>query len=318
MEKFYRTIKKSVSQDNRGIALVITLLILTLLLTIILDFNFTMRVEARGAANFRDTIKAYYLAKSGITFAISVLEEDGRNEQVYDGLDEIWAQNIPPIPVGDGFVYVKITDEDSKINVNKLYTGFGIVSKTIMREWIIRFFEQFDIRGDTVDSIIDWIDKDDRELLNGAESSYYEGLDDPYEAKNGLIDSILELRLIKGMDGDIFEKIKPFLTVNSDGWININTASKEVLLSLSDNITEEMVEEIDSFRSENPFRSRIDLKNNTSISEDLYNEISKFINVRSNYFSISSTGEVNGISKTIDAVVKRQRDKATIVYWRVE
>ena len=62
--------------NNKGIALVVTLLVLTLLLTIILEFGMDMRVEARSAANFRDEMQAYYLAKSGITFAIVVLEED--------------------------------------------------------------------------------------------------------------------------------------------------------------------------------------------------------------------------------------------------
>ena len=309
---------KNLYNDNKGIALIITLLVLTLLVTLILDFNSSMRVEARNAANFRDTIRAYYLAKSGITFARTVLEEDGKTGYKYDGPDELWAQHIPPIPVGDGFVTVKITDEDSKINVNRLLKGFGMVSKTAMREWMIRFLEHMDVSSEIVDPIIDWLDKDDRELLNGAESAYYEGLEDPYEAKNNLMDSIDELRLIKGIDKEIFNRIHPFLTVYSDGWININTAGKDVLLSLSDNMTEDMVDEIETYRKENSFKKKVDLKNNTSMDEDLYNEISKFIDVRTNYFSIKSTGEVNGIKKTINAIIKRHRDKTVIVYWHVD
>ncbi|MBI5038653.1 MAG: general secretion pathway protein GspK, partial [Nitrospirae bacterium] len=64
------------TRDDSGVALVITLLVLTLLLTSILEFNLGMRVEARAAANFRDDMKAYYLARSGITFAMALLEED--------------------------------------------------------------------------------------------------------------------------------------------------------------------------------------------------------------------------------------------------
>ena len=60
-------------RNNKGIALVITLLVLTLLIVLILEFNSGMRIEARAAANFRDDIKAYYLPKSGVTFAIAVL-----------------------------------------------------------------------------------------------------------------------------------------------------------------------------------------------------------------------------------------------------
>ncbi|MBI5756007.1 MAG: general secretion pathway protein GspK [Nitrospirae bacterium] len=37
---------------------------------------------------------------------------------MYNALNESWVQKLPPIPLGDGFVTVEITDEDSRINVN--------------------------------------------------------------------------------------------------------------------------------------------------------------------------------------------------------
>ncbi len=308
-------------KDNKGVALVITLLVLALLITLILEFNSGMRVEARAAANFRDDMKAYYLAKSGVTFAITLLEEDSRTEPKYDALNELWAQNVPLIPVGDGFVSVKITDENSKINVNKLPTGFGGLGGpkgNDMRAFMVRFLEQFELKGELSDAIADWVDKDDKERVpGGAESSYYEGLEESYEAKNMPMDSLQELRLIKGVDADIFGKLKDFLTVTSDGTINVNTVGKEVLTSLED-ISEATADEIIAYRSENPFQKREDVKDNISITEDTYLNIVKFINVNSNFFSITSMGEVNKSRKVISAVVKRKGSKANIIYWRVE
>ncbi|MBI5406781.1 MAG: type II secretion system minor pseudopilin GspK [Nitrospirae bacterium] len=305
-------------RDDSGVALVITLLVLTLLLTIILEFNLGMRVEARAAANFRDDMKAYYLARSGITFAMALLEEDSRTEPGYDSLDELWAQKIPPIPVGDGLVSVTITDEDSKINANKLAAGFGAVTGDNMRALMIRFLDFFELRSDLSDTLSDWIDPDDTERPNGAESGYYEGLQEPYEARNRPLDSLLELRLIKGMEGDIFDRLKNMLTVQSDGWINVNTASKQVLMSLSDEMNGDIADEIMAFRTETPFQTKVDVKNNISISEHVYTDISKFIDVKSNYFSITSAGEVHQNKKTINAVVRRQGEKVNILYWRIE
>ena len=54
-----------------------------------------------------------------------------------------------------------------------------------------------------VDSILDWIDTDDLHRLNGAESDYYQSLPNPYKAKNGRLDTLEELLLIKGMSPDI-------------------------------------------------------------------------------------------------------------------
>ena len=306
-------------KNNKGIALVITLLVLTLLIVLILEFNSGMRVEARAAANFRDDIKAYYLAKSGVTFAIAVLEDDDKTDQNFDALNENWAQKLPPIPFGDGFVTVEITDENSRINVNKMSTGFGSVNSDNMRALMGRFLKQFELEEDIANAIADWTDQDDIERMpGGSESNYYGGLEDSYEAKNKPFDSLQELRLVKGLEGETYNKLHKFLTVHSDGWLNINTAGKEVLMSLSDNLAAEIADEIIAFRAENPFQTKLDFKNNISISEDVYNEIGKFIDVKSNYFSITSSGNVNQSQKTIRAEIMRQNNKTKIVYWRVE
>ncbi|MBI5096438.1 MAG: general secretion pathway protein GspK, partial [Nitrospirae bacterium] len=112
--------------------------------------------------------------------------------------------------------------------------------------------------------------------------------------------------------------LKNMLTVNSDGWINVNTASKQILMSLSDDMNGDIADEIMAFRTENPFQTKVDVKNNISISENVYTDISKFIEVKSNYFSITSAGEVNQNRKTINAVVRRQGEKVNILYWRIE
>ena len=308
-----------IQRDNKGIALVITLLVLTLLIVLILEFNSGMRVEARAAANFRDDIKAFYLAKSGVTFAIAVLEDDDKTDQNFDALNENWAQKLPPIPFGDGFVTVEITDENSRINVNKMSTGFGSVNSDNMRALMGRFLKQFELEEDIANAIADWTDQDDFERMpGGAEDNYYGGLEDSYEAKNKPFDSLQELRLVKGLEGETYNKLHKFMTVHSDGWINVNTAGKEVIISLSDNLAAEIADEIIAFRAENPFQTKLDFKNNISISEDVYNEIGKFIDVKSNYFSITSSGNVNQSQKTIRAEIMRQNNKTKIVYWRVE
>ncbi|QEG41538.1 type II secretion system minor pseudopilin [Roseimaritima ulvae] len=52
---------------------------------------------------------------------------------------------------------------------------------------------------DAADSILDWLDEDDEPRDYGAESEYYQTLTTPYAPKNGPIDSIEELLLVKGV-----------------------------------------------------------------------------------------------------------------------
>src|SRR5208283_2756093 len=96
--------------------------------------------------------------------------------------------------------------------------------------------------------------------VEGAETDYYQGLKPSYSAKNGPIDDISELLLIKGVTPEIYygsaatnfqpnyfsqqrsqfgqsANAMPLITVGlpslftplSDGKVNINTASAEVL-----------------------------------------------------------------------------------------
>jgi DNA uptake protein ComE-like DNA-binding protein len=52
---------------------------------------------------------------------------------------------------------------------------------------------------DIANSILDWIDPDDDPRPNGAENDYYESLTPPYRCKNGPLDTLEELLLVKGV-----------------------------------------------------------------------------------------------------------------------
>jgi len=49
------------------------------------------------------------------------------------------------------------------------------------------------------DSILDWIDSDDEARENGVESDFYQGLSPGYAAKNGPMDSLDEILLVRGV-----------------------------------------------------------------------------------------------------------------------
>jgi DNA uptake protein ComE-like DNA-binding protein len=56
---------------------------------------------------------------------------------------------------------------------------------------------------DIADAILDWIDEDDIEREYGAEISYYSGLDPPYSPKNGPLETVEELLLVRGVTPDL-------------------------------------------------------------------------------------------------------------------
>ena len=56
---------------------------------------------------------------------------------------------------------------------------------------------------DIANSILDWLDPDDSPRASGAESDYYSSLSPAYQCKNGPLDSLEELLLVKGVTAQL-------------------------------------------------------------------------------------------------------------------
>ena len=306
---------------EEGVALILTLLITAILVTLIVEVNYSTQVGLRIAGNFRNDLQAGYLAKSGVNIVISYLKFDVENTDT-DNLDEDWAKPYPPIPVGDGFVQVVTEDESAKINVNVM--GDEKAAPKI-REALSRvlsiLFERKDVDMGILDAIMDWVDPDGETRPDGAEDDYYGSLDPPYACKNGPLDTLSELRMIKGVTDEVYGKIFKYLTIYSkDGIININTVDMEVLMCLDEGIDGPMAVGIKEYREETPFgganwqEAFRDVINN----DDVYNRISPIIGVTSNAFSVESTGRVERVEKKIRAVINREEKQISCRYWRTE
>ena len=132
-----------------------------------------------------------------------------------------------PGPDGAPVAAYGLVDEESKININK-------APEAVME----RLFKIVGIEEgpaqDLAWSIIDWRDADSflSVPVGSAEDSYYRGLKYPYEAKNADFELLDELRLVKGVDENVFNKIKNYITIYGAGFTNVNTATRPVLIAL--------------------------------------------------------------------------------------
>ncbi len=95
-------------------------------------------------------------------------------------------------------------------------------------------------REDVVTNLVDWIDSDDNritlsplwEFQEGAgenEDGYYGRLPERYKVKDMPLDSIEELRLIRGINDDLYDFLKDKVSVFATNRIDVNRASAEVL-----------------------------------------------------------------------------------------
>jgi general secretion pathway protein K len=324
-------------RNDKGLALIITLLVIVLLTTLILQFDFSSRTDLLAATNFRDGTKAVFLAQSGLAAGKAVLRDDSLHSGQYDAFNELWAAPFPPYPVGDGTVTVSIQDEGGKLNLNDLVDPNGRQSVPKKVGQMKRLFELLEVDPNLVDGIVDWLDQNDDPYSSyGAEEDYYSRLSQPYHCKNGKLSVLSELHMVRGITDLIYEKLSPYLTVNSgqrvgqtqgpisktEGPININTAEAVVLQTLpifekdKDEylINQDLAQKIMEAR---PFKQESDL-DGVSGMKDIAQKIRPYYVTGSNYFTIVSSGNVGGFVKTIHATVERNGTKINTVYWKME
>jgi general secretion pathway protein K len=306
-------------------ALVLTLLVLVLLVTAVLEFDRSTRTMVKAAGNFRDGMKAFHLATSGIAAAQALLKDDLVRHGGRDDLTELWATPLPPYPLGDGTVAAWIQDEGGKINVNALVTPSGTKpSVPLQIEQLKRLFRLKGLDPAPVDAIVDWLDRDEIEEPSGAESAYYERLDRPYRCRNGRMDTLAELHLVKGISDEVYRTISPYLTVYTSGEsINVNTADPVVLQTLpvpgqggavAFPLDDEQVETIVDAR---PFAAKGDLSKVPGMTSAVVSQLLPRITVASSVFSVYAEGEANGVKKGVLAVVDRSRGEPVLKYWRL-
>ncbi|MCK4648962.1 type II secretion system minor pseudopilin GspK [bacterium] len=317
----FHTFTHSPIHLQQGMALILTLVVITILAVLVLEFNYFMRVEAEISGNYRDSLKAYYLANSGVNFAYLLLRDD--EDLSCDYLEEDWALAKSPLAMEEGAVTFQIIDECGKINVNSLLGKKGKINEK-KKAVLERLFEILEIDRGLVDVICDWIDKDDETRDFGVEDSYYSNLENPYPCKNSPLNTVDELFLLQDFNDEVFygeEKERGsldfYLTVYGDGKVNINTAPSIVLQSLHPDIDASLAREIVEYRKDTPFKKITDLKEIPGIDERLYNEISPHITIKSNFFSISSQGALGEARRRIKTILQREGKNLKIKYWRI-
>jgi general secretion pathway protein K len=302
--------------DERGVALLLALLILTLLVALIFEFDAEARREYREAAAFRDNFKASMLTRAAVQAARAVLRQDFLRDkqtgEIFDGPTDLWAMPIKNYAIGDGLLSAQIQDERGKLNLNDLAANVGddIQKKARIRR-VERLFQLLQINPDLVDALVDWIDQDDNPQPAGAESLYYQSQKPAYRAANGTLPALGDLSLVKGFTPDIIDKLSRYVTVYpQDGGapVNINTADPLVIQALDPEITQSMATEIVQGR---PFKKKEDLDrigSFQSIGAKL-RSVGTVYDVKSEYFSARMSITVNESTRTSLAVLQRDSNK---------
>jgi len=338
-------------KNSRGIALLVTLSIVTVLIAASLEMNKKMRSALFSAATTRDRMTLLHMASSGVNLAAVMLVKDKKNSSS-DSLQEDWADSekineiLNDIPFEDGNIVLTINDELGKIQLNSLVQfpeghRFNESQRAMWERFLNLLINKNEALEDMepmtiINSIKDWLDSGDDDAitgLNGAESDYYQDLDPSYTCKNGPFTHIGELVLVRGVTPEIFQGaggsqgLSDYITVfgmtesqnNSftyEGRVNINTADLPTLVAMLPSGSEDLAQAIYEYRMETSESLYIhDLS-----SPAWYKNVPgvgdaiidpNLITTSSDFFRIESTAKLKTMKVKITAVVKRENNAKT-------
>ncbi|MBI9084277.1 MAG: general secretion pathway protein GspK [Desulfobacterales bacterium] len=345
---------KKILNNQNGVALLLVLGVMAVLIAVSLEANRRIRASVVTTATGRDRHALVQMATSGVHAAMALLSADPQVPPVDCHLDtwadgEIQTELLNALPFDTGRVGMEIIDERSRIQVNALVKspGGNELNPEQMFLWQ-RFLEpmgdllegtEIESPAAITDAIKDWLDGGDDDAvtgLYGAETLYYQDLEPPYACRNGKIDHIGELLMIRGITPALFygtselPGIKNFLTVHGmvakdgdrlsfDGKVNINTAPLTVLTALLPEIHQDLAPSIFEYRTTLE-KEKGDEAMATLASPTWYRNApgcadltipATLITVTSNLFRIRTTAIIDPVQLTVTAVVERVTEKTS-------
>jgi len=246
-------------KNRRGSVLILCFWALIVLGLLGLGISRRVDAQLRLARYQGRKAQARYAAFAGLAYVLDQIRQDAGNEETRD-IDTLYQCGLPLAegqspeeilgerPVGDAVFRVTrmnadgdgtnetfgLEDETARLNVNALTeSNYGILAG-LLRELDV----PEDQAGMIAASVIDWKDENQTVMEEdlGAEQSYYEQLERPYDCKNRYLETAEELLLVRGMTPAIFERLRPYITVYPF-WgslrVNFSTAPEPVLLALA-------------------------------------------------------------------------------------
>lgn len=340
--------KVASDKKNRkpGIALIIVMLVIVSLAALAGTFAASMKVETVLLRQTDSDRELEWLCRSGVEYARFLVGQQATVAlEPYDSLNQRWAggpgvTNGPlqsfslTNQLGNGTFTVRIVDWERYFNINSAADRKHPIGRQALESALTQMGVEDPEKNIIIDSIVDWRDADSDSTLNGAEMDYYANLPKPYLPKNGPIDDLGELLLIRGvlpemywgtnalaaLPGALSEEpksypvtLRDFFAPMSTGYININTASDKVLqmipgidAALASSILRVRTgpDGVDGTADDTPFRNVAELAT-IGFGRETVERVRRLLSVKSATFEVEVEAEIEGRKRRMRAVLHR-------------
>lgn len=297
---------------DKGVALITVMLILALATILAVSMSSRQQLDIHRSANVINFEQSYQYILGAEKWAEQYLKRDLSDNKT-DSFNDDWATVLPPLPIEGGSMSGQVEDLQARFNINNL-----VQNGKVQKIYVDRFKQllvNLELNEDLASVIVDWLDPNEQVGFLGAEDNEYLNLSPAYRASNQSMEDVSELLLVKGMDIESYEKLRPFVCVlKSETNINVNTATAEVLSSIVKNMSVEDANELIKERNKDIFEKIEDFLQHPLLKQKkIKNE---GLSVSSNYFQLNSTAQIERISVDYTSIIHRQSDGSTSIIKR--
>jgi len=314
--------------SQTGVALITVLLIVALMVSIATAMLSRLIKDMRRAEYNSNQGQLIHFMYGVESWAIGRLKLDRLNDKAQGKVDhnkDVWHDKIK-LEIVDNAANISavLRDVQGKFNLNNLIKASIASDKQNLRfnaqvKIFNRLLQTLEINTNISDSIIDWLDKDNQvRFPQGAEDNVYMQQARAYRTANTALVSFAELNLIKGITPEIMNKLKKHITIlPMNSKINVNTASKEVLIALSSLLNSAAAENIIETRKQKPFKTTqefLDLMKKETKKKKLEPaNLAELISVSSDYFECKSKMIMLNAKMISTSLINRSKNKISVI-----
>lgn len=228
---------------ERGAALLSVLLLVAVMAVIAAIMLDRLHLATRLAGNGQAMTQARLYATSAETLAMARIKAmvDSSQERTVDR-GGLLGRDVP-LPLARGTVVARVDDAGNCFNLNSLVEADaqGVLKLRLaglnqLRALMVGLGISPAEGAIASDAIADWIDSDNAPSPNGAEDETYQGSTVPYRTAGRLIGDVSEIRAVRGMTPQFYERMRPWLCALPAAElspVNVNTLRPDQALLLS-------------------------------------------------------------------------------------
>jgi len=290
--------------SRKGVALITALLITALAGSVAAGLAWDNALDVRRTMVMLYRDQAIQVAVGSEGWVRGILRDD-KADSTTDHLDEVWATEIPALPIDaeavQGQIWGQIQDLQGRFNINNLVDGDGEADQASLAQFE-RLLAALGLEPQIAGAVVDWLDSDQVETIPfGAEDPLYSGMSPAYRTADRRIPNVTELAAVDGMTAEAWQVLRPYVTALPERTaVNVNTASIPVLQSLGPNITLADAEGLVAMRADGGFPDF-----GAAFDPIIDPDLRQWISESTDYFQLKAVVQIDTVRITLITVLHR-------------